>query len=201
MKKLLIIAALALFGGQSYAQMQASAGLELGIPFKDYTNFMAGVSGGFEYVVVGNLALTGQLGFQMIFTDKDIFKNELDGGLEYSNIPVIFFQVGAKYYFQEVQKGFYGHGQLGIHNRVVKYTYDGQSSNEPNYSYTRAGFSGAIGIGYQLEKLDFGLRFNGVTGSTTRYYSGYTGNYGTGGNSDGFSYVGLRIAYLIPVGD
>lgn len=190
MKKILILTALALFSGHSYAQMQASGGLELGVPFKDYASFMAGASGGFEYVVVDKLAVTGQLGFAIVFTNDNV-----NNSVYYNkNIPMVFFQVGGKYYFQEIQKGFYGHVQMGLHNRSMKYVYGENTSVETSYRVSRTGFSIAAGGGYQLDNFDIGLRFNAVTGGTYAYYSGYS-------SGTGMTYLGLRVAYLIPIGD
>ena len=189
-----MIASLSLIGTQTFAQdMQASAGLELGVPFVSYGTVMTGVTGGFEYVILDKLTLTGQLGFEIMFTNDNV----IDDYYYYdSNIPIVIFQVGTKYYFTEALKGFYGHGQIGIHTRIMKYvtnTIDDDSFTR----YTRAGISGALGVGYQTERLDFGLRFNGVTGSTSKVvYANNSFNPGSG-----FGYVGVRIAYLIPVGN
>ena len=53
---------------------------------------------------------------------------------------------------------------------------------------TSTNFSWAIGAGYQLEKLDIGLRYNSISPDSD--IEGAKAN----------SYIGLRIGYLINLG-
>ena len=191
MKKFLMIAITVCLGTQLQAQqMQASAGLELGIPFKNYMTIMGGVSGGFEYVVWEQIAATGQLGFQVIGTNNKAYNDAVHSG----TIPMVFFQVGGKYYIQEVQNGFYGHAQFGFHNGYHQYTYGEGTVYQTDYSSSFGGLSWAFGGGYQTEKFDLSARFNGISVGSRSYYSGYSG-------STGVIYFGIRAAYLIPIGN
>jgi hypothetical protein len=95
-------------------------------------------------------------------------------------------QLGGKWYFAEEQAGFYGALQAGMHNVVYK-------TNEidlgpvlgtiPAQSETEAYFSWGIGAGYQLSKVDIGVRYNALVDDIA--------NRG---------YFGFRLAYLFNLG-
>lgn len=92
-----------------------------------------------------------------------------------------------KYYFQDQQEGFYGHAQLGIHSVSTK-TEDidlGPLGTQEGVSSSTTNFSWAIGVGYQLEKLDLGLRYNSISPDSDIE------------GAKASSYIGLRVAYLI----
>lgn len=173
MKKLtLSIAALALAGGLAAQSPQLSFGIDAGIPLGDDADLYSlsvGPAVGFELPLGNKLGLTAQLAYQIA-----LVKSEFDG-FSFSLLPI---QAGLKYYFMESQEGFYGHAQLGVHSVNSKFEFFGVSISD-----TQTDLSWAIGAGYQMEKLDIGLRYNVIT---------------NGG--DGFentSYIGIRIAYLL----
>ncbi len=62
---------------------------------------------------------------------------------------------------------------------ILGVTVAGTSDSNTNLSY-------ALGVGYQLEKLDLGLRYNAITPD---------GDAPDGAKSS--SYIGLRIGYLL----
>ncbi len=163
---------------------QLSFGADIGLPigdFGDVASLIIGPSVGFELPVGDNLGVTAQLGYGIVSLkdDNPFIKS-------YSMIPV---QVGAKYYFMEQQEGFYGHAQVGIHSTTVKtedivtpiLTIPGTSTSNTNLSW-------AIGAGYQMEKLDIGLRYNSITPDSDL----------EGAKSS--SYIALRVAYLLSLG-
>jgi len=175
--------------GAAAQQMQASAGLELAVPFVNWASFGVGLSGGFEYPVWEQIAATGQLGFEVMLAGSGP-----DGTSSASNIGMGFFQVGGKYYFQDVQDGFYGQVQLGFHTGSQKFKYNEGTIYESTVKQSVGGASWAIGGGYQMEKFDISARLNGVGGRRSVASSTYTYSYNS------LFYFGIRVAYLIPVG-
>lgn len=183
MKKLtLSFAALAIAGSMSAQSNQLSFAADLGLPigdFGDFASLIIGPSVGFELPVGDNLGITAQLGYQIVTLkdDNPFIKS-------YSMIPI---QAGLKYYFMDQQEGFYGHGQVGVHSTTVRteditilgVTVPGTSDSSTNLSW-------AIGAGYQLEKLDIGIRYNSIMPD---------GDAPDGASSS--SYIGLRIGYLL----
>lgn len=181
----LLFASLALAGTTAtMAQSnQLSFGVDLGMPmgdFGDMASFIVGPTVGFELPVGDMLGVTIQAGYDFVSLKseaKDVFKS-------FTMIPA---QVGLKYYFQEQQEGFYGHAQVGIHSMTVKTedidlgplgTIEGTSDSNTNLSW-------AIGVGYQLEKLDLGLRFNSISPDSDAE------------GAKASTYIGLRAAYLL----
>lgn len=183
MKKLtLSIAAIAIAGSMTAQSNQVSLALDLGLPlgdFGDFASLIVGPSVGFELPVGDNLGITAQLGYQIVTLkdDNPFIKS-------YSMIPI---QAGLKYYFMDQQEGFYGHGQVGVHSTTITtedftilgVTVPGTSDSSTNLSW-------AIGAGYQLEKLDIGIRYNSIMPD---------GDAPDGTSSS--SYIGLRIGYLL----
>jgi len=183
MKKLMLsFSALALAGTMSAQSNQISIAADLGLPlgdFGDFASFIIGPSVGFELPVGDKLGITAQLGYQIVTLkdDNPFIKS-------YTMIPV---QAGLKYYFMDQQEGFYGHGQVGIHSSTIKteditilgVTIPGSSDSNTNLSW-------AIGLGYQMEKLDIGLRYNSIMPD---------GDAPDGTSSS--SYIGLRVGYLL----
>lgn len=188
MKKVLVsFAAMALTGGMMAQSNQLSFGADLGLPmgdFGDLSSLIVGPTVGFELPVGDNLGVTIQAGYQIVMLKDDV-KDFYDS---YSMIPA---QAGLKYYFQEQQEGFYGHAQLGIHSTSYKTkdldlgilgTIEGTSESSTNFSW-------AIGAGYQLEKLDIGLRYNSISPDSDVE------------GAEAANYIGLRIAYLLSLGN
>jgi hypothetical protein len=153
-----------------------SVGAELGLPMGDFGDAASTGFGGslrYEMPMGDNLGLTATAGYLM-FSGKTVEGVDM---ADWSMIPV---QIGAKYYFQEQQTGFYGHVMIGIHSSTVKtpeYTIYGITI--PSESVSETDFSYAPEVGYHLANIDIGLRYQMIatTGSTT-------------------SYLGLRLAYV-----
>ena len=152
-----------------------SGGAEMVLPFGNLgnlTSFGAGLTVGAEYPVAEQIAATAQFGIDFLSTKSQYIKSA----------KMIPFQVGAKYYFNEQGKDFYGHFQLGIHSLSVKtepiavfgtVISDGGSSSSSNFSF-------AFGGGTMLnEQFDLSARINIISAD--------------GGSS---TYLGLRGAYI-----
>lgn len=187
------MAALAFAGGMMAQDNQLSFGLDLALPmgdFGDVASLGIGPNVGFEVPVGDNLGVTIQVGYDILTPNSDV----KDFVKSMSMIPA---QVGLKYYFMDQQEGFYGHGQLGIHSMSStseEYTIPGvpgfsTATTVPSETSSSTNFSWAIGAGYQMEKLDIGLRFNSISPDS---------DAPDGTNSS--TYIGLRVAYLLPVG-
>lgn len=163
---------------------QISLGLDLALPLGDFGDAYSlgiGPAVGFELPVGDNLGVTAQVSYQILMVDSELS----DFIKSASMIPI---QAGLKYYFMEQQEGFYGHGMLGVHMQSVTTedidlgpfgTIEGTSDSNTNLSW-------GIGAGYQLEKLDIGVRFNSIMPD---------GDAPDGASSS--SYIGLRVGYLI----
>lgn len=187
----LMLAGLAVAGAATVnAQSpQVSLGVDLALPLGDFGEAYSlgvGPAAGFEFPVGDNIGLTAQLSYQFLTVDselKDLVKSS-------SMLPA---QVGVKYYFMDQQEGFYGHAQLGIHSNSVttedqEFTFLGQTTTIEGETTSSTNFSWAIGAGYQLEKLDIGLRYNSISPDSDIE------------GASASSYIGLRVAYLINVG-
>ena len=187
----LMLAGLAVAGAATVnAQSpQVSLGVDLALPLGDFGEAYSlgvGPAAGFEFPVGDNIGLTAQLSYQFLTVDselKDLVKSS-------SMLPA---QVGVKYYFMDQQEAFYGHAQLGIHSNSVttedqEFTFLGQTTTIEGETTSSTNFSWAIGAGYQLEKLDIGLRYNSISPDSDIE------------GAEASSYIGLRVAYLINVG-
>lgn len=184
MKKIVTVLSALVLGTTAMAQgNQISLGLDAALPMGDYADGYSlgiGPAAGFELPVGDNLGITAQLSYQILMVNSDL----KDFIASASTIPI---QAGLKYYFQEQQEGVYGHAQIGVHMGTVKTedidlgpfgTIEGESESSTNMSW-------AIGAGYQMEKLDIGLRYNSISPDSDIE------------GAKAATYIGLRIGYLI----
>jgi len=161
---------------------QISVGAELLVPVGDLAESASlgyGPAIGFEYPTSPRSSVTLQLAYDFL-SPKDDDGDVVDS---WTYMPI---QLGGKWYFAEEQAGFYGALQAGMHNVVYK-------TNEidlgpvlgtiPAQSETEAYFSWGIGAGYQLSKVDIGVRYNALVDDIA--------NRG---------YFGFRLAYLFNLG-
>ena len=152
---------------------QISLGVDIAIPLREFDNRLSlgrGPAVGFELPAGEKLGVTLQGAYDFLVTNDSISQ------IVKSSI-MIPFQGGLKYYFKGQQEGFYAHAQLGIHFSMRKYYDEVYNSNSIDPTW-------AIGVGYQLEHFDFGVRYNSLLSWK---------NHGGGG----VGYLGLRLAYLI----
>ncbi len=185
MKKVLVsFAAMALAGGMMAQSNQISLGADIALPLGDFADGYSlgiGPAVGFELPVGDKLGITAQIAYDFLMVKSD-FSDVI------KSATMMPLQAGLKYYFQESQAGPYAHAQLGVHSSTVKTEdidlgvlgkIDGTTTSSSNFSW-------AIGAGYQLEKLDIGLRYNSISPDSDA--------------PDGTSsstYLGLRVAYLL----
>ncbi|HRH38543.1 MAG TPA: DUF3575 domain-containing protein [Flavobacteriales bacterium] len=181
-----ILFATVLAGAVSAQSKQISAGADVMLPMGDFGKeftMAVGPSVGFELPVGDKLALTAQATYGIMLLKDDI-KEVLNSA------TLIPLQAGVKYYFQGSQNGLYAHAQVGVHMFSEKFKENALFGlSAETESQTRTSFGG--GIGYQMDKLDFGLRYNMLL----------AGEEEEGSESDGWSYVGLRVAYLFALGN
>jgi hypothetical protein len=184
MKKIVtVMCALVLGFGATAQDNQISLGLDAGLPMGDFGDAYSlgiGPAAGFELPVGDNLGITAQLSYQILMVQSDF----ADFVKSASMVPI---QAGLKYYFMDQQEGFYGHGQVGVHMSSVTTedidlgilgTIEGETESSTNMSW-------AIGVGYQMEKLDLGLRYNSISPDSDIE------------GAEASSYLGVRVAYLI----
>ena len=158
--KLIIVCLVAVCMAQ-YAQAQSlrlSLGVEVAQPTGDFSDYAKTGYGGslrVEFPMLSRLGLGLTAGYISFGGDN--------GGPTINMIPV---QAFGKFYLGENQGGLYGQVDLGVHSISVK-DADGETD-----------FSWALGLGYHMSKLDFGVRWQTIEEDKSA------------------SYVGLRIAYV-----
>ena len=179
------------FNAKAGDNSRFSVGAELALPmgsFGDQSGTGFGGSLRYEMPVGDNLGLMLTAGY-LTFGGKTIDLGGF-GKFEYTNsaIPI---QLGAKYYFTEQQNGFYGQVELGVHMLSTKASFDflGISTSTTE---TSTAFSYAPGIGYHLDNLDFGLKYQLFSETVTS--TDLFGNSVSATSSA--SYLGLRVAYV-----
>ena len=184
----LTITAGLLIGVGAFAQHpQLSVGPDAFLPLGDLNKeYILGVGGslGFEYPVGTHLGVTVHAGYDILLVQSD-FSETIESA---SFAPV---QAGLKYFFQEIQKGVYVHAQLGTHIFTEKFRKNELFDLEEE-SESKARFSWGIGAGYQIPHFDFALRYNMILPPG--------GDEAEKEGAEPLSYIGLRIAYLIPLG-
>jgi hypothetical protein len=204
---------------------QISLGADVGVPFGDMSDagasLIAGPTLGFE-VPVGQAAITLQAGYALVFVKSD--KNEeRPVAKSWNMIPA---QLGLKYFFTEPQLGWYIHGQAGIHSMIREFdevtttvitindngtpndpsddTETTNSATLPAVGITRTLFSYALGLGYQTENLDVSVRYQGMGGDDEDtvfvQIPGGDNEEISYPSAPGYSYIGIRIAYLFNLG-
>ena len=181
----------ALFASGLMAQShQISIGADLLLLQGDFSKeFSLGVGPtvGLEVPVGDKVGITIQAGYDILML-KDEIKEVLDGA------TIIPAQAGLKYYFQESQSGVYAHAQAGIHAFSEKFKENALFGLEAE-TESKTNFSWGIGAGYQLSKLDIGIRYNMVMAGEEEG--------GSDGEEEGeaLSYIGLRIGYILSIGE
>ena len=204
--------------GASYLSAQTtqlSLGADVGVPFGDMSDdgasLILGPTLGLEFPV-GRVGITVQGGYSLVFMKDDA---------RYTGWNMIPAHLGLKYYFTEPQLGWYAHLQGGIHSMIrefgeVQYqvvagadTVGGvdpvtETVTLPTVGITSTLFSYALGVGYQSERLDVGVRFQGIGADDEDglqvQIPGAGNEYFTYPTSAAYSYVGIRIAYLFNLG-
>lgn len=190
MKKIVMAIAALVLGTSAMAQdNQISLGLDAGLPMGDFGDLYSlgiGPAAGFELPVGDNLGITAQLSYQILMVQSD-FSDFVKSA---SMVPI---QAGVKYYFMDQQEGFYGHAQIGVHMASAtseEYTIPGIPGFTPDIvveseTESSTNMSWAIGVGYQMEKLDLGLRYNSISPDSDIE------------GAEASNYLGIRVAYLI----
>ena len=149
-------------GFESQAQ-EFSGGLELGMPINKSDKNGLGIGAAFRYEspwgVQTSLIVDG--GY-LSFAGRTV------GLTSYPTWSVLPLQAGIKYYFDDPFSGFYVSGQLGIHFITIA-------------SRTEQDFGFAPGLGYHLEKIDIGARFQAILGA----------------NNESYNFIGIRAAYIL----
>ncbi len=159
---------------------QLSIGADAMLPVGDFSeraSFGVGPALGVEFPAGERAGLVVQLAYNFMTAQDDA---NIDS---WTIMPI---QAGGKFYFQENQKGAYGSLMLGLHNQnVTTKEIDGGPlvGTIPSVKESETDFSWAVGLGYQLEKLDIGARYNAISDSNAKW-----------------GYFGFRVAYLIGLG-
>lgn len=151
MKKLLLIAILVFAGllgraqkGMNYIGIAAEAGIPTGA-FSDIVN--AGFGGSLKLLL--GIAEEGQVSFASGYSAFR-FKGIPSGSGVKANFSVIPLLVGYRHNFN----GVYLEPQLGIASYKISASGNGQSASD-----SEVGFTFAAGVGYVINGLDLGLRY------------------------------------------
>ena len=209
--------------GASYLSAQTtqlSLGADVGVPFGDMTedgaSLILGPTLGLE-VPVGQVGITLQGGYSLVFMKDDA---------RYTGWNMIPAHLGLKYYFTEPQLGWYAHLQGGIHSMIRDFgeetttiitVNDNGTPNDPSddietsttatlpeVGITSTLFSYALGLGYQSERLDVGVRYQGIGADDEDglqvQIPGAGNEHFTYPTSPAYNYIGIRIAYLFNLG-
>lgn len=128
----------------SFAQF--SLGAELALPmgnFGDAANTGFGGSVRYDGQINDNLAWGGYFGYQTY---------SYKGNTSY-NLNMMPIMAGVKYYFTEMNNGFYGGLDLGV---FIASTNVPGATSESKFGFTP-------NVGYRLSSFDLGLRYNLIT--------------------------------------
>lgn len=204
---------------------QISLGADVGIPVGDMSDdgasLILGPTLGFE-VPIGQVALTLQSGYSLVFVKEN---EELNRPVT-KGWNIIPAQLGLKYFFTEPQLGWYVHGQGGIHAMIRNFdeatttvitVNDNGTPNDPSddtssetsatlpaVDITSTLVSYALGVGYQSENLDVSLRYQGIGAEDEDavyvQVPGFDNERIPYFTAAGYSYIGIRIAYLFNLG-
>ncbi|CAN5371283.1 hypothetical protein BH09BAC3_BH09BAC3_12720 [soil metagenome] len=175
--KLLLLSSI-LFCGSIVASAQLSVGLDLGSPVGNFSNIAATGFGGslrYDKTISDKLSWTAAIGY-LSFGGKNYSVGNVS--IPFGNTTDIPISGGLKYYFSEADNGFYGGLDLNV-NFLSTYAYSYNSGNGGGYNLvtdSQTLFGISPGIGYRLTNWDFSGRYNAV---------------------GDFSYLGLRVAYVI----
>ena len=164
------------FWGQG--KMSWGGGLELSLPLGnlgDWAGFGFGPFGKFQYGMNDNVLLTGSLGYTY-WTGKD------QGGGVKTTASAVTLLFGGKYNLsQQVTKGFYGLGEIGLY--FASYTWpnpaQGFFGGGTTYSVSETNFVFVPGAGYEFGNFDVSVKF--VLGSNV-------------------TNIAARVAYQVPIG-
>ena len=209
--------------GASYLSAQStqlSLGVDVGVPFGEMTDdgasLILGPTLGLEFPV-GKVGITAQGGYSLVFMKDDA---------RYTGWNMIPAHLGLKYYFSEPQLGWYAHLQGGIHSMIREFgeetttvitvndngtpndpsddTETSTSATLPSVGITSTLFSYALGIGYQSERMDVSVRYQGIGADDEDGLQvtipGAGNEHFTYPSSAAYNYIGIRIAYLFNLG-
>jgi hypothetical protein len=196
-----LLAGIALIGATTMATAQEnrfSAGLELGLPVGDWSDFVGiglGVSLGFELPVGDNLGLIAQAGY-MSFAGKDV--EILGVTFEGKSQGIIPIQVGAKYYFSDNQEGLYAGLLTGLHMTSVKVTETNVNlatgavtTSEKTETNSNFGLAPMIGM-FITENIDIALRYQMIFAKESDIDPA---TFAVTEKTVTNSYIGVRAAY------
>ncbi|HOV99314.1 MAG: hypothetical protein KBG83_09410 [Bacteroidetes bacterium] len=168
MKRVLIVfTAVAILATMASAQdiwskgkMSVGVGVEGSLPtgdWGDFVNIGFGGLGIFQYSVINDLLITGQVGYT-IWTEKS--QKDLYGIDVKTSGEAWIVLAGAKYNIKSLTPGFYVMGQLGIYGTTgtVKVpAYSSVPASETSESETK--FVVCPGIGYQIGPIDASVKY------------------------------------------
>jgi len=175
MKKVFLAICIAAISATGYSQSgknQIGVGADLGIPVGDFGDVVKTGFGGYAKGLFG-IGEGGQITFT---TGYSSFKAKGSTSEESATLNIIPLLAGYRHNFS----GFYAEPQIGYNIFGAKYkgTISGSDSE--------GGFAWAVGFGYVVSNVDFGVRYQG-------------GKPSGDGNSD-WSFVGIHVGYNFSLG-
>jgi hypothetical protein len=178
------------------AQVRFSIGLEPALPMGDLADlggFGFGGSLRAEFGLSDNLSLGGHVGYITFGKEETSIPGFFTLSTQYSMIPI---QVDGRYYFNEMQNGFYAGLAAGLHMTMAKTEIEIPGFLSTDETTSDANFSYAPGIGYHLGNIDIYLRYQLISAKTEATVADAFGNIATTESTTTFSYLGFRLAYV-----
>ena len=178
MKKVFLAISIAAISVTGYAQSgttKIGVGADLGIPVGDFGDVVKTGFGGYAKGLFG-IGEAGQITFT---TGYSSFKAKGSTSEESATLSIIPLLAGYRHNFS----GFYAEPQIGYNIFGAKYKGSiGSGSN------SEGGFAWAVGFGYVISDVDFGVRYQGGKPS------------GDGEGNTDWSFVGIHVGYNFSLG-
>jgi hypothetical protein len=158
---------------------QFSLGAEVGLPMGNFGDIAGAGFGGslrYEANISDKLNWSASAGY-LSFSGKTYTYPGTNVTIPFGNFSIIPITGGVKYYFSEVNNGFYGAADLGF-NFISTYDVTYNSGNGGGYNLSSASttkFGLSPGVGYRTGNWDLAARFNLISDA---------------------NYLGVRVAYV-----
>ncbi|MEP7376156.1 MAG: outer membrane beta-barrel protein [Chitinophagaceae bacterium] len=178
MKKVILaicVSAICVIGYSQSGNNQIGVGADLALPMGDFGDGVKTGFGGYAKGLFG-IGEAGQITFTTGYSSFKLKGLDPDESGTASIIPLL---AGYRHNFS----GFYVEPQVGYNIFGAKVKILGQSSSDSN-----GGFAYAIGLGYVVNNVDFGVRYQGGKPSDS------------GGDSSDWSIIGIHVGYNFSLG-
>jgi hypothetical protein len=178
MKKVFLAICIIAISATGYSQTgnnQIGVGGDVAIPMGDFGDGFKTGFGGYAKGLFG----IGEAGQVTFTTGYSGFKAKGSTSEESATASIIPLLAGYRHNFS----GFYVEPQVGYNIFGLKYKSSGISVSD-----SEGGFAYAVGLGYVVSNVDFGVRYQGGKPS------------GSGSDSINWSFIGIHVGYNFTLG-